>query len=103
MSNKIKKEQLSDACRAHDNAADRGELFPSILSKRGVDARDAVYVAEQRALRMILEMRGDPVPGLLAPMPIQLTAEEDKLLMKLATAWLDGLVVGMKVKEAKKT
>lgn len=92
----ITKDQLSAACRAHDNASDTGTSFEEILQRRGVNAKDAAYVAEQRALRMILAMRGQDAPMQFAA--IRLTPDEEKLLMKLAAAWMDGLAVGLKVK-----
>ncbi len=89
----ITKEQLADACRAHDNAADTGTTLPEALSKRGVETNAAVYVADQRALRMVLGMRGE---ASTASRRVMLSQEEEKLMMRFAAMWLDGLVVGLK-------
>lgn len=95
----ITKEQIAAACRAHDNAADMGESMPEILAKRGIDARDAIYVAEQRALRLVLLASGRPMPDPTRMSQVALSASERKMFTQLTVMWLDGLAVGVKISE----
>lgn len=90
-------EQLKEACRAHDNAVDLGASFEDVVAKRGLSAKDVMYVAEQRALRMILAMRGIAVSS----EPIRLSKVEVDILASFASMWMDGLSVGIKCTEKK--
>lgn len=97
----ITKDQLADACRAMDNLADAGESFADILDRRGIiSTNDALYVAQQRALRIILLLRPHgKVPISLEPTQVKLNRAEHTLYMQLVMAWIDGLAVGLKVSE----
>ena len=95
----ITRDQLSAACRAHDNAAEIGETFDEMVAKRGLATPDAVHVAGQRALRMVLLFSGRKIPHTGVPTPVALSEDEIKLADMLTAAWLDGLVVGIKVSE----
>jgi hypothetical protein len=94
-------EQLKHACRTHDNAVDIGTPFEEVMRRRNVDAKDVAYIAQQRALRMIFEMRGQK-PNDLGPTPITLTDEETVLMMKMAAAWMDGIAVGLLVESLRR-
>jgi hypothetical protein len=99
----ITKDQLAAACRAQDNLADIGTAMGDILKQRGIDPADALYVAEQRALRMVLvlENRLKEVDQTKLS-PVSLSARERKVQAQFATIWLDGLVAGVKTgKESK--
>jgi hypothetical protein len=92
----ITREQLAAACRAHDNAIDIGEGVHDIWKKRGANARDVTYVAQQRALRLILSMRGETL-DMTRLSDVKLSPIELNLYERLAAAWMDGLAVGIHV------
>jgi hypothetical protein len=99
----IKKEQLAAAVRAADNLADIGTSMGDILKQRGIDPTDALFVAEQRALRMVLvlENRLKEVDQTRLS-PVSLSARERKVQAQFASIWLDGLLAGVKTgKESK--
>lgn len=95
----ITRDKLNAACRAHDNAADTGATLPEILAKRGVDVKDAMYVAEQRALRIVLHTSGRPAPDPTKLTRVELSAQEQHLLAVLMSTWIDGFAVGIKATE----
>jgi len=93
----ITKNNLSAAVRAADNLMDTGTKTDEILRLRGLNSSDAFYVAEQRALRLVLAARGElKSVGATAPSKHQLSAEETRMLRHLMVAWLDGLITGTK-------
>jgi hypothetical protein len=72
--------------------------FEDALRKRGFDPAAVTYVAEQRALRMVLVAQGRTAE--LEPMTargIAFSARERQMIAQFATAWIDGLLAGAAV------
>lgn len=59
------------------------------------DQADLDYVAEQRALRIVLIGSGRPLPNFTGPEPIALSADENIRLNRLKAAWLEGFSSGL--------
>ena len=94
----ITKNKLADAVRAIDNIADMGTSFDEALRARGFDPLAVHYVAEQRALRLVLVAQGRTAE--LEPMiarQIAFSARERAMLAQFMTAWIDGLLAGAAV------
>ena len=91
----ITKDKLADAVRAIDNLADVGVGFEDALRKRGFDPAAVTYVAEQRALRMVLIAQGrSPELEPMTARGISFSARERQMIAQFATAWIDGLLAG---------
>lgn len=85
-------EQLAAAVRYMDDVSDR-EGLQGVLQAVGVERSDLAYISEQRALRVVLMIRGAPIPKAMTP--IQLSREEEMLLTSLATSCMDGICIGL--------
>jgi hypothetical protein len=91
----ITKDKLADAVRAIDNLADVGVGFDEALRKRGFDPTAVTYVAQQRALRMVLVAQGrTPELEPMTARGIAFSARERQMIAQFATAWIDGLLAG---------
>ena len=94
----ITKDKLADAVRAIDNLADVGVGFDEALRKRGFDPTAVTYVAQQRALRLVLIAQGRaPELEPVAMRQVTFSARERAMLVQFATAWIDGLLAGAAV------
>ena len=96
------RDELSRAVRLLDATSDAGNDLPTILEFLEVDSRGAVYVAEQRALRVAMlrsgvnpiELRALTARG--AAFVPKLTERENAMIPIYAGLWLDGLAAGVK-------
>lgn len=97
------RDELSAAVRALDDASDAGVDLPTTLASLGIDGQGALYVAEQRALRVGLLFEGwtEEELRLMAsgvnPRRVHIDSSIQVLLPTFAAVWLDGLATGRKV------
>lgn len=94
-------DDLAAACRCNDAELDAGGSVPTLMLNLGVDPTGAVYVAEQRALRVALLASGVS-PELLASKaafvvtPHMLHKRQRDLIPIYAGVWTDGLATGIR-------
>ena len=88
----VSREVLASVVTDNDRRAERRGTTV-VLQGLGFDPGGAAYVAEQRALRAVLAMRG-PLPDTSRPFAVALSSEEHRLLTAMASVWLDGLAAG---------
>lgn len=95
----IGKDQLATTVSNLDRLTELGLDYANVVEALEVEKDDARYVAEQRALRLVLALRGDESLLMLMRAPaaftVKLTDQEKKQIELLATAWLDGLYAGI--------
>src|SRR5687768_1332791 len=90
-------DQLSAACRENDLRADLGG-FPSAAKSLGVDPEDLLYIAEQRAMRLVMKRWGIEIPTVKREIQFNsLQLEEIKLL---TAASADGIAIGLRAAHA---
>lgn len=65
--------------------------YQNALSALGVELRGAEHVSEQRAMRLLLHLQGQPDPRKLEMVQIK----DQRMLRLLSMLWLDGLGVGL--------
>ena len=96
----LKKAHFAAACTENDDLADNTYHENSILmlcNALDVDNSDLMYVANQRALRIILMQRG----GEFNPVgPISLTPEEEKSCTLFTACWIDAALTALKAYKA---
>lgn len=89
----LTKEILSNACADNDAECDGGVSVQDLLGRYGVDLVGAAHVSDQRALRLILQARGEtPRPG----KGYALSASERRMSELLQAAWVDGLSAALR-------
>lgn len=92
----MKRDDIARACRENDQIVDEGGKVPDVLGALGADEHGVLYVAEQRALRMVIHLRGGKMPvereSVLAS-PADLAA--------FAAVWLDGFAAGLRAGTAR--
>lgn len=91
----LTKNKMAEALRSNDQDAQDGRTTVEALNELGALPVDAMYCAEQRALRLVLVARDrafDPATERV----VVLTVEEQQLQCRLAAAWIDGLACALK-------
>lgn len=91
----LKREQLAAACRANDDEATSPDAIGDMLERHGLDSHDAVYVAEQRAIRAAVLMFGtdDDKRKLAAKTSTRVPIRcPDKVFNQLIALHLDGML-----------
>lgn len=98
----LSRDELAAAVRLNDDHADAGETTAAILADLGADPQAALYVAEQRALRVALMFEGWTRSELalmaqgLKPRKVKLSPEQVAYLPIYSSIWIDGLAAGMR-------
>lgn len=97
---------------AFDNDSQAAEVpFEEIVSKLGVNVEDLRGIANQRALRAVIQMRSTEEAERLVRQAYsgtfsveKLTEEEQELLNMYAAIWIDGMMMGVRAQreEARK-
>lgn len=94
---RVGQRELSEASRYTDaRAEDIG--FEETVNELGIEMSGLMYVAEQRALRMILIMQGRS-PSEMSKTSferISLSSNERKMMALFQSCWIDALCVGVK-------
>ena len=91
----LKNEPLMVAARYNDAISEETSLQGAV-ENAGLDFDKLHYVAEQRAIRVLLMEQGLD-PTLLSrsvPTPMMFTGEERKRLVLYTAAYMDGLMIG---------
>ena len=98
----LTRSDLADACQRNDIIVDAGGSVPGVMMTLGVDPMGAVYVAEQRALRVAL-LHSGVTPAILravaqrdAVIPLKLHKRQRDLIPIYAGVWTDGLIAGVR-------
>lgn len=96
---------ITAAVWANDSRADEGLDLPAIFKMLGVDESAASYIAEQRALRIVMLQRGEWTAMSAERIrrdayeqifrKVKLTPREQGLIAVMATLWLDGFAAGV--------
>jgi hypothetical protein len=86
----IEKETIAEAIRNMDAVAEEHQDFGKHLRMLGIDPDDLLYVANQRALRLILIDKG--VNPNRPHRSVKLTMEESRRQNRYALAFIDGFV-----------
>lgn len=89
----IDRDILNVAASQGDETAERHGLRAA-LERVGINHDDALYVASQRALRLVLIDRGEALPTESGP--IMLTDAEEETHRKYTTMCLDGISIGVR-------
>lgn len=92
----LSREDLAAACSTNDRAVDAGGSIPMLLMGLHVDPASAVYVAEQRALRIALLASGVPPADFPTATYGSLSIIQRELIPVYAGAWLDGLATALR-------
>lgn len=85
----IGKEQIAEAMRYADAIIEEHGDFGAFWRKHDVDADGLVYVAMQRALRVIMMEKGLN-PNVQHPTAVRLTGKDQAQQMKYASVFMDG-------------
>ncbi len=92
----IDKDQLAAACCTNDRGTDHlGLTVAQLVTQLDVVFAGAHYVGEQRAMRLLLHLRGEKQPD--GWKKIQFSQSELVLLKHLTAFWIDGLTCGLRV------
>ena len=86
-------EQLAGAARYMDELADEKGLLQA-LQAVDMDMDSIIYVAQQRALRMVLALRGEKVHS-TRQVKVNLSVIEQEIEKHLTLASLDGICIGL--------
>lgn len=86
-------EQLAGAARYMDELADEKGLLQALQAVE-VEQDAVMYVAQQRALRMLLALRGERVHP-TRQIKVKLSVIEQEIEKHLALASLDGICIGL--------
>ena len=85
---------LMEAARYNDAQAQEGGVKHA-LERLGLTWDDAMYVAEQRALRVVLMQRGDgSLEAAVSGQPFRLEHSDEAAMRFIALASLDGIALG---------
>ena len=84
---------LKEACRENDTSAEQHGVAVAAL-RLGVNIGDLTYIADQRALRLVLINDGIPMPDKATP--IRLTPEQRLRHTRYMAAYVDGIALGLK-------
>lgn len=100
MEKKLTSEDLAAAARYLDSKLLDGggtdETQDDILKELGVDFQDLAYVANQRALRVILLiLRGEKVPSDYKLAQVQLDEQEKMLMSMMSGIAVDAMAIGI--------
>ncbi len=87
---KISLEQLKAACRSGDLMAETLPL-PQVFEWLGLDIADVAYIANQRAMRMVLIEDGTAIPTV--EVGFKFTEEQRDRLSRYATAYMDAFLI----------
>lgn len=80
------------ACQNDEGVENSG--FEKTIRSLSVDQQGLLYVAEQRALRMILNERGQTMPD--KKIGVLLTPEEQRRLSIYTAICVDGILIGVR-------
>jgi hypothetical protein len=104
---RLTKSTIADAVWASDALADEGHSLPEIVRMANISFEDAMYVAQQRALRIILMQRGDAAVAQMKrdayeqySRTVKLARSEGAQQALLATIWLDAFTAGVRAANA---
>lgn len=104
---RLTKTTIADAAWASDAMADEGHSLPEIVRAANISFEDAMYVGEQRAMRLILAQRGDVAADQLkrdayeqTSRTYRLTPAEKRQITMLQVIWLDAFVAGVRAAKA---
>ena len=98
----LNRDDLAAACSHNDRIVDAGGSVPAILLTLGVDPTAAVYVAEQRALRVAMLHSGVTAGDLYraatlgAAFKPKITKTQRDLIPVYAGVWTDGFCTAMR-------
>lgn len=93
-------DDLGVASRDNDSQAEN-EGLEAVLSELGIGKTGVLYVAEQRALRVILINRGLPF-DFKKMSAVRLTRMERGLSTLLESVWIDGFTTGIRAQRNRK-
>jgi hypothetical protein len=99
----MKSHPLAIAARYND-AESQEHGFQATVERQGFDMDEIIHVANQRALRIILDTDPALTPALKSalksgkPVEVALTVEQAKLQVNLAAAILDGIMIGWRAR-----
>lgn len=100
---RLTKSRIADAAWASDALAEEGRSLPEIVRAANVSFEDAMHVAEQRAMRLVLAQRGDMAAATLKRDAYErqmrtyhLKPNEAALMAMLQTIWLDAFLAGVR-------
>jgi hypothetical protein len=100
---RLTKSRIADAAWASDALADEGHTLPEIMRAANISFEDAMYVAEQRAMRLVLAQRGDTTAATLSRDAYEqrhrtyhLQPRERQMMAMLQSIWLDAFTAGVR-------
>lgn len=98
----LNREDLAAAARQNDRIVDAGGSIPPLLMTLGVEPMSAVYLAEQRALRVAMIHSGTNPRALQAAaergiaFTPKLDPRQSELIPVYASLWVDGLACALR-------
>lgn len=89
----LKTDDFARACRETDDISLEPNAIEILCNALNIDQNALIYVAQQRALRLVLHLRNEaPIPH----QPISMTPEEEQLYNKFSATWIDAALISLK-------
>jgi hypothetical protein len=104
----LSRDEIASAARANDDRVDQGEALAAVLTDLGVDPQSAIYVADQRALRVALLFEGWTRSELalmaqgMKPRRVKLSPEQVAYMPIYSGIWIDGFAAGVQACHTKR-
>lgn len=86
-------DDLARACRENDKSAEEAGAAGAMLAV-GIEIKEVLKAAEQRAIRIALFTHGKPVPT--DAVPVDISPMERAEFNRLQAAVLDGIAIGLR-------